>query len=452
MALTAVLLSALMLVLGSAGAGAVGFGLSEPTGVCAEWMGSECAAWSGGVGALWTMPSFHILKRRLPLRYFKLSAAYNLLADYDPGTHRCEASTPYRLGGEDGHGYWAPGEGWKILSAELRVVHEAGLSPLVTITDGLALKARGANRDPPWPIPVHWTGRRYDLTLAGLDYRCGVSQLVARVAAEEKALHAPVAQWETLDEPDARKAYNGSLNGACTSGNSSCAGRYRALCAPAVGTRCGPLEAAWLYMELLHQVRVQHVGGKVAALAVTNPGPYAYSYLLELISTLRTRPAVISFHDYIDPTADGTSLAHSFATRLSREWGGRFELWITESGVYLSETVALPPSGGSSSAHGCEFGPANARGLRGLGRCVDGNARAQAAGAADFKFRLAQLGGNGAVRITELFWFQYQALPPTPTRPIQWDSGLLDAHGTPRQSYCVLAGVTGCTGNPYRNR
>ena len=177
-----------------------------------------------------------------------------------------------------------------------------------------------------------------------------------------------------------------------------------------MGAECGPLQAAWLYTTATSELRAHRIPGKVAAGTFTKAGSYADGYLHQLIGTLHTRPAVISFHDYIDPTANSTAVAHDFAVRLYRKFGKRFELWITESGVYLGEWAPLPPEGGSSRAHGCEFGTNRAQGLQGLGRCINGNQRAQAAGAASFKYRLAQRGSYRGVRITELFWYQYRAL------------------------------------------
>jgi len=285
-----------------------------------------------------------------------------------------------------------------------------------------------------------------------MHYSCGVAALIARVAAEQKAIGAPPAQWEAFNEPDARRSYNGTLRGACYGARNSCGASYRNLCGPQVGAECGPLQAAWLYTSVASALRAQRIPGKVAAGTFSKAGSYADGYMHQLIGTLHARPAVISFHDYIDPTANSTAVARDFAMRLYREFGTRLELWITESGVYLGESVPLPREGGSSSAHGCEFGTSRGPGLSGLGRCIDGNPRAQAAGAASFKNLLAQRGSYRGVRITELFWYQFQALPPTATRSVRWDSGLLDARGVPRASYCALLARTGCTGNPHRNR
>jgi hypothetical protein len=254
-----------------------------------------------------------------------------------------------------------------------------------------------------WPIPIYWDGKRYRPTVAGMDYSCGVAALIARVAAEQKALGAPPAQWEAFNEPDARRSYNGTLRAACRGPRNSCGASYPTLCGPRVGAECGPLQAAWLYTTVASALRAQRIPGKVAAGTFSKTGSYADAYMRQLIGTLHARPAVISFHDYVDPTANSTAVAHAFAVRLSKEFGKRFELWITESGVYLSEPTLLPREGGSSRSHGCEFGTSRQPGLVSLGRCIDGNSRAQAAGAASFKHRLAQLGSYGGVRITELF-------------------------------------------------
>jgi hypothetical protein len=442
-------LCALILAVCAAPASAVRFGSSEPAS-CATWTGSLCTGWSGGLGSYANKPLFQTLKAKLPLRYTRFSVPYNVLADYDRRNRRCRPSIPSAHPTVDDHGYQRAGEGWDLLRSELALAHAQRLSVLVSITDGRVV--RGAESDPAWPIPIYWDGKRYRPTAAGMDYSCGVAALIARVAAEQRALGAPPAQWEAFNEPDARRSYNGTLRGACRGPRNSCGASYRTLCGPRVGAACGPLQAAWLYTRVASALRARRIPGKVAAGTFSKAGSYADAYMRQLIGTLRARPVVISFHDYIDPTANSTAVAHGFAMRLYREFGKRFELWITESGVHLSEPTRLPREGGSSRSHGCEFGTSRAPGLVGLGRCIDGNSRAQAAGAASFKHRLAQLGSYRGVRITELFWYQFQALPATATRPVQWDSGLLDAQGVPRASYCALVARTGCTGNPHRNR
>lgn len=439
----------LILAVCAAPASAVSFGFSEPAS-CATWTGSLCTGWGGGLGSYANEPLFKTLKAKLPLRLTRFSVPYNVLADYDRRGRRCRPSIPYTHPSVDGHGYQRAGEGWDLLRSELVLAHAQGLSAMVSITDGRVVG--GAESDAMWPIPIYWDGKRYRPTAAGMSYGCGVAALVARVAAEQKALGAPPVQWEAFNEPDARRSYNGTLRGACGGTRNSCAGSYRTLCGPRVGAECGPLQAAWLYTRVAAALRAQRVPGKVAAGTFSKVGSYADAYMRQLNGTLRARPAVISFHDYVDPTANSTAVAHNFAVRLSRQFGKRFELWITESGVYLGEYAPLPQAGGSSRSHGCEFGISDAPGLVGLGRCIEGNSRAQAAGAVSFKHRLAQLGSYRGVRITELFWYQFQALPATATRPVQWDSGLLDAQGVPRASYCAIVARAGCAGNPHRNR
>jgi hypothetical protein len=416
------------------------------------WGKPFCTEWATGIGSLTTNHAFTLLAKRMPLRYVRLNAAYNLLSDYNASTKRCQQSGPYTHGGDDGHGFRTPADGWNILRSELQVARAEGLTPLITITDGIEISKPANGRDPKWPIPVYWDGHHYRQTVAGQTFKCGVTALVKAVQNEQRAGHGRTADWETFNEPDARKSYNGTLKGACNSSNSQCRARYTKLCAPVVKNQCGPLEAANLYVELSRDVQAAHVGGKVAALAVTRPGTYVNGYLYELITYLRVRPGVLSFHDYIDPTSNGADLSHGFATSLEKKYGGNFELWITESGIYLSEFAKLPATGGSNKAHGCQYGTSHSRGLQGLGRCVNGNAKSQAAGADDFKNRLAQSGSYRNAKITELFWYEFQALPPTIAGRVQWDSGLVDTHGVPRTSYCVLTRTTGCKGNPNRNK
>jgi hypothetical protein len=449
---TALAMSVLTLSVAAAPAGAVNFGFSEPTGACAVWGKPFCTQWATGIGSLNTDAHFRTLVTRLPIRYVRLNAAYNLLSDYNASTHRCQPSGPYTRGGDDGHGYRGPADGWNVLRSELQVARVDGLAPLITIVDGVELPKPANASDPKSPIPMYWDGHDYRQTIAGQSYKCGVTALVKAVVNEQRAGHGRAVDWEAFDEPDARTAYNGTLKGACKSGSSPCRARYTTLCAPVVKSECGPLEAANLYVELSRDLKAAHAGGKVAALTVTHPGSYASDYVQELIKYLRVRPGVLSFHDYIDPTSNGADLSHSLAVSLEKKYGGKFELWITESGIYLSEFAKLPASGGSNQRRGCQFGTNHAHGLTGLGRCVDGNAKAQAAGADDFKNRLAANGSYRNAKITELFWYEFQALRPTKSGGVRWDSGLVDINGVPRASYCVLTRSTGCTGNPNRNK
>jgi hypothetical protein len=448
----ALAMSALMLAVAAGPAGAVNFGWSEPTGACTAWGPTFCTQWATGIGNLTTNSAFTTLVKHLPVRYVRLNAAYNLLSDYNASTDRCQASGPYTKGGDDGHGFRPTAYGWNILRSELQVARTEGLTPLITIVDGFQIPKPANARDPIWPIPMYWDGHHYKLTTAGQSYRCGVQALIEAVDNEQRAGHGRTADWETFNEPDARKSYNGTLTGACNSSSSQCRDRYTTLCAPVVKNQCGPLEAANLYVELSRDVKAAHAGGKVAALAVTRPGTYAYGYLQELVNYLRVRPGVLSYHDYIDPTSNGADLSHGFSMYLQKTYGGKFEIWITESGIYLSEFAKLPATGGSNEAHGCQYGTNHMRGLTGLGRCIDGNAKAQATGATDFKSHLATNGSYKNVKITELFWYEFRALPPSPTGRVQWDSGLVDANNVPRSSYCVLTGTTGCKGNPNRNK
>ena len=186
-------------------------------------------------------PAFTLLAKRMPLRYVRLNAAYNLLSDYNASTKRCQQSGPYTHGGDDGHGFRTPADGWNILRSELQVARAEGLTPLITITDGIEISKPANGRDPKWPIPVYWDGHHYRQTVAGQTFKCGVTALIKAVQHEQRAGHGHTADWETFNEPDARKSYNGTLKGACNSSNSQCRARYTKLCAPVVKNQCGPL-------------------------------------------------------------------------------------------------------------------------------------------------------------------------------------------------------------------
>ena len=260
----ALAVSAMTLAVVAVPAGAVNFGWSEPTGACSVWGPTFCTQWATGIGNLATSSAFTVLAKRMPLRYVRLNAAYNLLADYNAATNRCQPSSAYTKGGDDGHGFKPPAYGWNILRSELQVARADGLAPLITIIDGFQIPKPANARDPIWPIPMYWDGHHYKLTTAGQSYRCGVQALIKAVQNEQRAGHGRTVDWETFNEPDARKSYNGTLKGACNSSSSQCRGRYTTLCAPVVKNQCGPLEAANLYVELSRDVKAAHAGGKVA--------------------------------------------------------------------------------------------------------------------------------------------------------------------------------------------
>ncbi len=175
-----------------------------------------------------------------------------------------------------------------------------------------------------------------------------------------------------------------------------------------------------------------------------------------------TMPTDWAVHDYTDPTAQGTADLREFVTALAQlndhyAAGAAANVWITEAGVHLDAGTpqdANHPHGvtchavvGTNDTFGC---------------LVDGNPAAQARGAQVWR-ELAEVTaptGRGAVRVTQLFWYQFAlaAEACTSANPCQlangvvyvsgqslpilhsWDSALVDSAGRPRASFCILVG------------
>jgi len=141
---------------------------------------------------------------------------------------------------------------------------------------------------------------------------------------------------------------------------------------------------------------------------------------------LRALPKTWGFHPYRDTTwgvTSGTRALSAFLGKLEKNPEGHVKkgalrLWLTETGTLL------------------EYG--NARGTRCFPN-VDGKADAQRKGAAAV-YALAKLG-----RVDRVYWWQFQEAEDAWGGI--WDSAMIDNTGTPRASFCALAGdAAGCGG------
>jgi hypothetical protein len=183
-------------------------------------------------------------------------------------------------------------------------------------------------------------------------------------------------------------------------------------------------------------------------------------------------PTDWAVHDYTDPTAQGTADLSGFVTALAQlndryDAGAAAGIWVTESGVHLDSGtrsdanhlrgVTCQAASGADDTFGC---------------LVEGKPAAQALGGQVWR-DLADVAApteHGAVRVTQLFWYQFALAARTcsASSPCQladglvyaagqslpnlhsWDSALVDSAGRPRASFCALTGqpATNCPGQP----
>jgi hypothetical protein len=346
---------------------------------------------------------------------------------------------------------------WNTLVAQLAQARADGLTPQIVFTAGTRIGGTPAMPDPA------------DGAQAS-DYSCGVEMALQALWASRQTTGMPV-DLEAWNEPDM------------------------------AGYKAAPWRAAMLWYlaqtdaNALHQTAPGFPVVTVAALALGAPEnlsyldagrtsltspqhtlyPGYYQALYEIVHCVRgyggcrqpganptTMPTDWAVHDYTDPTAQGTADLREFVTALAQlndryAVGAAANVWVTESGVHLDAGTrqdANHPHGvtchaatGSDDTFGC---------------LVDGNPAAQARGAQIWR-ELADITAptsHGAVRVTQLFWYQFAlaAESCTSTNPCQlangvaytggqslpilhsWDSALVDSAGRPRASFCALVG------------
>jgi hypothetical protein len=170
-------------------------------------------------------------------------------------------------------------------------------------------------------------------------------------------------------------------------------------------------------------------------------------YLNAYIGALHHTPGYWSFHDYDDVTAAGARAASPYTYNLEAfndvlaNWYGptySAPIWITEAGARIDQPNIREPDGSEPECNNGELDGYNLAWGGGykVGNCLDWVpdqrlARLRQAWAAQGFHDLATaLGG----RVTQVDWWTPDDAPGT-----GWDSALLDAAGTPRSSYCVLA-------------
>lgn len=184
-------------------------------------------------------------------------------------------------------------------------------------------------------------------------------------------------------------------------------------------------------------------------------------------------PTDWAVHDYTDPTAPGAADLREFVAALAQltdrfAGGADANIWITESGVHLDSGTRQDANHPDGVSCHTAFGGDDT-----FGCLVNGNPVAQAHGAEAWR---ALMGvsvptSHGAVRVTQLFWYQFAlaAMTCTASEPCalangvvyssgqslpilhSWDSAMVDSAGRPRASLCALVGrpAASCEGLSY---
>ena len=421
------------------GSATVVYGFGDAPGLFAQCATSD-APCSGQVTGYWNDPGFTALgsagsAHRLTM--IRLYVAYDAVATSN-GRRGCTASNPWRYPYTDQVGRLYPRQyAWEELYNGLTRAHADGLVPLVAISgysSYTAVKAyagASAAGDPAEPDPTTSSGERA--------FECGIRGIMSALDRTLPAAERP-HYWEAWNEPNGGCRY---LNNDCTPAR--CARMDEASPCSATGpdewschdrADTGAARAACLAVQMAVQIRATP-GHRADTLL---DGAFAWpsiGYLAPYYRLLASQTAVQptwSVHDYGDPTAsdalgsDQTSLLAGFDAALSSLGCGGCQIWVTEAGAILPDT--------DTSYAGLSL-PCGAT----LGECVNGNRAAQAAGAEGF-FNLARV---GPLPVTHLFWYEF-------TGPVasDWDSGLVDAGGTPREPYCAWLGWGECaSGSPW---
>jgi hypothetical protein len=448
---------ALLCLTAPAGARAVSYGISDAPGAFASCptFNTPCSS-PGGVGGFWRSPQFAALTSGpRPLARVRLPVTYDAVATWNgSGCALSDAYLhPYTDQGGRGH---PAGQSWYDLLYGLQAAYDDGIQPLVVIdgyTQASAAKSyvgSAAQGSPGEPDPTTTSGY--------WDFYCGIRGILNGIAA-----HLPVYewphQWEAWNEPNGGCTY---LNNSCTAavcahvneppsdgtGTGTCSATARGDSSCAIGSSdSGAAKAGCLWIEARNTI-VQyggHAGDEVAAGTFSFPSTGYLTSYVHLLDNEGYHPGTWSVHDYADPTASGwlqsaqADELQAFDTALGQDTAGiANQLWVTESGVLLTDRDRRY---GPHDSIPCPAGsPASAAGT--LGACIDGAESAQVTATEGF-FDLANV--TGGPPVTALYWFQWQGATSA------WDSGLLDASGRPRASYCVWAGEapSTCNGDPH---
>ncbi len=384
--------------------------------------------------------------------------------------------------------YTAGATAWNTLLGQLRQARADGLVAQLVFEVGSGIGDTPAVPDPADPAQAE-------------DYACGVNLALQGLWAARPAIAMPL-DVEAWNEPDQTPG----LGGAATGGPRSCP-----VSATEPAACSGPWRGAMLWYlaqtqaNALRQTasgfpvvtmaaltlgapdKLSYVDAGHTSLADAHGAPYPgyYQSLYEIVHCARgyggcgqpganptAMPTDWAVHDYTDPTAQGTADLRGFVATLAQlndryDAGAGAHIWVTEAGVHLDsgtrrddnhpDGVACHTTDGGDDTFGC---------------LVDGNPAAQALGGQVWRelAGVAAPAEHGAVRVTQLFWYQFALAATTCTAaaPCQlangvvyasgqslptlhsWDSALVDSAGRPRASFCALAGqpATSCPGQP----
>lgn len=456
----ALVAAAVILLLVPAVGAATTYGISEPQGFFASCPTNDdpCSS-PAGLAGLWRESAFTSLRSHgRSLQSVRLPVTYDAVAAWDGGSG-CTLSHPYRFAYTDQAGREHPAqEAWNDLYYGLKAAYADGLKPLIVIDGYTASTAIRAYAGSPAPGDA---GEPDPTTAAGRwAYYCGIRGILNGIAAHLPQRKWP-HQWEAWNEPNGGCTY---LNDDCSpsvcaqinqpasnfdsSGNDytcSATGRDDASCA--VGEDVGgAAKAACLWIEARNTVVLYpgHAGDEVAAGSFSFPSTGYLASYVGLLNNQGYHPGTWAVHDYGDPTASGwlgrpvAAQLQAFAAALGSQTAGiRNQLWVTESGVLLTDRDRTYP--GFASIPCASTSPAVAPNT--LGACINGNENAQITSAEAF-FHLADV--TGGPPVTALYWYQFRGAAGA------WDSGLLDPDGNPRAAYCVWTGQppAACPGSP----
>lgn len=427
---------------------------------------------------------FTELRNTLPLSYARFNVHYDDLDQWNGS----ECAPSYA----DTSGTGAPD--FDQLVYDVQAAQADELTPVVVFTQGGGTSSYPTNKVPEYPDPGYGTSSSSPysaLTNAGYDYYCGVLGIMSAIG-ESQIGSDPVTDWEAFNEPNGSTqsnsnggGYNGALGATTTYAYGACGtAEYNGLPNDCGGTTspstnlcytanndCGPTEAAELW-ELAQSVATGWFSSDnftVAALTMSDAqnttwlngyaGPIVDFYIGASgydFAGLTQWPGTWAVHDYDDPSsATGlTGDISAFTNALDNDFGTANDIWITETGVNLSDSTeddqdryysgASSPWAGCTNYEGDHWDPST--GDQEFGGCTDAQPANQTTGADTF-LNLASH-GNGNT-ITQVDWYMFQTPNYQAGYNGTWDSGLVSAaqgnyvspdgaYSEPRESYCVL--------------
>jgi hypothetical protein len=173
-----------------------------------------------------------------------------------------------------------------------------------------------------------------------------------------------------------------------------------------------------------------------------------------LLENSNTWPVLWTTHDYADvdwgySSSQGHNLdLYPFDQSLYNAYHNAGQpipsMWITEAAVHPTDGTTTYQGMSVNCPEALPGEPDHWSGSHEeLGACLDGNINAQGFSAGSFVALI--LGGLGGVLIDRTYWYQLQV----PSNSTGWDSGMIAADGTLRQSYCQFVIQATCSTSSY---